>query len=285
MNVRATLIIGLFLIWSGGCGWYYTCKIKNTCYNEPTKIEETLAETEILGIKFSPFSSEPQTGSDFELFKQNLLSSRMEESKFQITGKYYNWETDSLGGIDLGIERAKKIKLLFEDIIPSDDFDLKSQLVNDGTPPSNQLLDASDLGWIHYEIPVDSIISAATTEKVEREEIFIEETKNGIIIYFPSKSSQEIGTSQVDAALSKLAKKMKNNGQPASIVGHTDNVGDEKVNYDLALTRAKTIMKMLIKKGIPPAQVAAYSIGENQPAASNDTEVGRQRNRRVEIVF
>ena len=120
---------------------------------------------------------------------------------------------------------------------------------------------------------------------MEKEEIFIVENKNGITIYFPSKSTQEIGTAQVNAALSKLAKKMKIEGQPASIVGHTDNVGDEKTNYDLALSRANTIMKMLIKNGIPARQVAAYSIGENQPAATNETEEGRQKNRRVEIVF
>ena len=254
MNIRATLILGIFLLWSGGSWWYYTCKIKKTCYDNQQIIETQLVEEAITGIKFKPYSAEPITGEDLPIFKQNLIAAKMDESKFQITGKYYNWEADSFPGVDLGMERAKKVKALFAGDLLETDFELKAQLVNDGTIPGNQ-------------------------------EIFIIENKNGITIYFPSKSTQEIGTAQVNAALSKLAKKMKIEGQPASIVGHTDNVGDEKTNYDLALSRANTIMKMLIKNGIPARQVAAYSIGENQPAATNETEEGRQKNRRVEIVF
>lgn len=285
MNIRATLIFGIFLLWSGGSWWYYTCKIKNTCYNNPQYAESAPIVEEISGIKFKPYSSEPLTGNDLNLFKQNLLAAKMDESKFQITGKYYNWEADSFPGVDLGMERAKKIKALFAGDLLETDFELKSQLLNDGSLPTTQNLDICELGWIQYQIPIDSILDAANTEKVEKEEIFVEENNNGIVIYFPSKSTQEIGTAQVNEALAKLAKKMKKEGQPVSIVGHTDNVGDEKTNYDLALTRANTIMNMLIKKGISPRQVAAYSIGENQPAATNDTEEGRQKNRRVEIVF
>lgn len=285
MNIRATLILGIFLLWGGGSWWYYTCKIKKTCYDNQQIIETQLVEEAITGIKFKPYSAEPITGEDLPIFKQNLLAAKMDESKFQITGKYYNWEADSFPGVDLGMERAKKVKALFAGDLLETDFELKSQLVNDGTIPGNQNLDICELGWIQYQIPIDSILEAANTVEVEKEEIFIVENKNGITIYFPSKSTQEIGTAQVNAALSKLAKKMKIEGQPASIVGHTDNVGDEKTNYDLALSRANTIMKMLIKNGIPARQVAAYSIGENQPAATNETEEGRQKNRRVEIVF
>jgi OmpA-OmpF porin, OOP family len=67
--------------------------------------------------------------------------------------------------------------------------------------------------------------------------------------------------------------------------GHTDNRGNPKKNVTLSQNRAKAIMDVLVKKyNIDAARLSAKGLGQNDPIATNDTEEGRERNRRVEAV-
>ena len=66
------------------------------------------------------------------------------------------------------------------------------------------------------------------------------------------------------------------------ISGHTDNVGNPKGNKDLSERRAQVCRDYLVSKGIDAARVTAVGNGEERPIASNDTEEGRQKNRRIE---
>lgn len=63
--------------------------------------------------------------------------------------------------------------------------------------------------------------------------------------------------------------------------GYTDNKGDAKANKELSQKRAEMVMEMLVKKGIDAKRLAAEGYGQENPIASNDTEEGRQQNRRV----
>lgn len=65
------------------------------------------------------------------------------------------------------------------------------------------------------------------------------------------------------------------------IAGHTDNVGEEYYNYDLGRDRATSVAVIANQIG---AITAVDTLGEMRPIASNDTEDGRRRNRRVEII-
>jgi outer membrane protein OmpA-like peptidoglycan-associated protein len=67
------------------------------------------------------------------------------------------------------------------------------------------------------------------------------------------------------------------------IAGHTDNVGSADANLKLSQSRAESVRDYLIKKGITPSRVLAKGYGDTQPIASNDTEEGRQKNRRTEV--
>lgn len=69
----------------------------------------------------------------------------------------------------------------------------------------------------------------------------------------------------------------------AVIEGHTDNTGDFDYNQKLSEKRAESIRQYLIEKfGIESARLRAAGYGETNPIAANDTEDGRQKNRRVE---
>jgi OmpA-OmpF porin, OOP family len=71
------------------------------------------------------------------------------------------------------------------------------------------------------------------------------------------------------------------------IDGHTDNVGDDNANLVLSQKRAQAAAVYLMSKGITSDRIIANGFGETRPKALNDTEDGRQQNRRVEfnIVF
>jgi outer membrane protein OmpA-like peptidoglycan-associated protein len=66
------------------------------------------------------------------------------------------------------------------------------------------------------------------------------------------------------------------------ISGHTDNVGKAKHNKTLSEKRAKACRDYLISKGIAAGRVEAVGYGDARPIASNDTDSGRQENRRIE---
>ena len=67
------------------------------------------------------------------------------------------------------------------------------------------------------------------------------------------------------------------------VVGHTDDVGSAENNRSLSGRRATAVRDWLVKRGVATARLSAAGRGESQPVASNATEEGRARNRRVEI--
>jgi len=71
----------------------------------------------------------------------------------------------------------------------------------------------------------------------------------------------------------------------AVIEGHTDNVGSAEYNQKLSQARANSVRQYLIDNfGIKASRLSAIGYGLTKPIASNDTEEGRQKNRRVQVV-
>ena len=69
------------------------------------------------------------------------------------------------------------------------------------------------------------------------------------------------------------------------IAGHTDAIGSVNYNMDLGLRRAKAVAIALARIGVNRAQIYLVSFGKAVPIASNDTDEGRAKNRRVEFLF
>ena len=70
-----------------------------------------------------------------------------------------------------------------------------------------------------------------------------------------------------------------------SIEGHTDSKGTEEYNMDLSRRRAEVVKNSLMGQGISSSRLQTIGFGESKPVATNDTEAGRQQNRRVRIVI
>jgi OOP family OmpA-OmpF porin len=67
------------------------------------------------------------------------------------------------------------------------------------------------------------------------------------------------------------------------ISGHTDSIGDEEGNLNLSKERAESVKNYLVKKGIASERIETRYYGSAKPITSNETEEGRQKNRRVEL--
>ncbi|MFK7828566.1 MAG: OmpA family protein [Congregibacter sp.] len=87
--------------------------------------------------------------------------------------------------------------------------------------------------------------------------------------------------SALDAAIPVLR---SNSQVKMDIVGHTDNTGPEAYNEILSEKRAQAALDYLVSRGVTQGQLRAVGRGESNPVASNSTEDGRSRNRRVELV-
>jgi hypothetical protein len=65
--------------------------------------------------------------------------------------------------------------------------------------------------------------------------------------------------------------------------GHTDNKGSEATNLKMSNGRVEEVKKYLVSKGVSADRIKTFGYGESKPIASNDTEEGRAKNRRVEM--
>jgi flagellar motor protein MotB len=86
--------------------------------------------------------------------------------------------------------------------------------------------------------------------------------------------------------LKEIAKLLQQNPKlKLYVVGHTDNVGNLTYNMKLSQARADAVVKVLVSKyGADVNQLKAHGVGPLAPVASNKTEEGRAKNRRVELV-
>ena len=91
---------------------------------------------------------------------------------------------------------------------------------------------------------------------------------------------------QSEQAMSDLANfLLENPSVTIHITGHTDAVGSDEANQILSEGRANAVRNDLIKRGVAPERMTAEGKGEREFVADNDTEEGRQLNRRVEFVI
>ena len=82
-----------------------------------------------------------------------------------------------------------------------------------------------------------------------------------------------------------MAKIIRDINAKVEISGHTDNVGNDNANQLLSEQRAKAVYEFLVNEGCDPKLLQWKGYGKNKPIADNQTEEGRQKNRRVELRF
>jgi len=111
---------------------------------------------------------------------------------------------------------------------------------------------------------------------------------NRLKLDIPADVSFDTGRSDIKSnfrpVLERFAQTLNDNpATTVSIIGHTDSTGGDAVNNPLSIDRAARTRDYLAQRGISPNRIMIDGRGEREPIASNDTESGRARNRRVEI--
>lgn len=111
---------------------------------------------------------------------------------------------------------------------------------------------------------------------------------NQLMLNIPSDISFAVGRSDIQPnfapVLDQFAASLRNNpNTDVRIVGHTDSTGTDAINNPLSVDRAANTRSYLTMRGVDGRRIAVDGVGSRYPIASNDTNDGRARNRRVEI--
>jgi outer membrane protein OmpA-like peptidoglycan-associated protein len=115
------------------------------------------------------------------------------------------------------------------------------------------------------------------------------DTARGLIVNMSDVLFDTAKSSLRPAAREKLARVAGivagHPGLKLDVEGHTDSVGSDDYNQKLSEQRAASVRDYLTQSGMPQSSVTMKGLGEGTPVATNDTNEGRQQNRRVEIVI
>ena len=151
---------------------------------------------------------------------------------------------------------------------------------------TNPLLADTDNGGIS-----DGAEVAAGTNPNDASDDYLLKPKQQILseialegIEFKSGSAQILSSSET--VLNKVVKILSDNPTvKVEIQGHTDNTGAPEKNMILSTERAASVKKYLVNNGIADFRLTIKGYGANQPVASNDTEEGKQKNRRIAFII
>lgn len=271
---RLFIPIVAFIAWCFVCQQWYVCHIKQQCGESKPVVVTTPAETappvDNRPIVFNWDAPDAVTRPSFTAYRDSILTNLKEGQILEIVGLYSKEETAPEGFPNMGAARAEEVKKLLADYLPEERMLSVYRVIKLPNDAETKAFPAILFNLI---------------EQTEEEEAEIVEVDDRVIIQFPFSSAEKEADPKVDAYLEKLAIRLKETKETISVTGHTDDVGSEKTNMRLGRARARHIRKILIKKGIAKKRIAIDSKGENDPVASNETEAGRRKNRRAELVL
>jgi OOP family OmpA-OmpF porin len=286
----------LLLVWMGASTYWHVCKVKELCVEtafvdappppppvniDPLRIQEADSLTLIAqgNFSFAKSGAEANLGA-VRTALDSLAGYLLAHSakRLIVVGYYSSEETNTTPYPDLGIARAEGIKEYLVGLgLGSDRISTSGELLK-----SLAMTADSVRGGINFVIkePIPTTDEGlANAQKYKG--VF-----EPMDLYFPTGSADYIKTEAnqqfVEEAKTFLA---TNKDKKLSLIGHTDNDGNDAMNMTLSKERAEGVKKQLMSLGIADDQLTTDGKGESQPKESNDTPEGRRANRRVAIVI
>jgi len=198
-----------------------------------------------------------------------------------------------------GIVRDKDSRKTIESNVQVIDLKSDKTVFDDYTDPetgqflavmpigSNYLFNVNAEGYLFYSENFE--LKAGDINKPYQIEVYIEKIKQGgnvtlRNIFFDTNKYQLLPESirELNLLIDFLN---QNTSVNIEIQGHTDNVGDAKLNEKLSFNRANTVYEYLSKNNIDAKRLTFKGLGSSKPIADNKTEMGRQNNRRTSFVI
>lgn len=136
-------------------------------------------------------------------------------------------------------------------------------------------------------------IREALSELIEQDQVRVRETASWVEVEIKTDLLFPVGIAEVAEVALPTLEKVGDILQPMPnalrVEGHTDDVPINTTrfpsNWELSSARASSVIRLFQNRGVVPERMVAVGLGEYQPADSNDTAEGRNRNRRVTVVI
>ncbi len=140
------------------------------------------------------------------------------------------------------------------------------------------------------------LLEERLSQEIADKQVLLERTNRGLIITMANDILFDSGKaklkSDAHSMLSKIARVLNENvsDRDVGVEGHTDNVPIKrsgwKSNWELSTARATSVLHYLIDEcGVQPQRLSAIGYGEYKPVDTNETKIGKAKNRRVEIII
>ena len=179
------------------------------------------------------------------------------------------------GSTGAGIATGSAIGALSGGII-GNDIDNQDQAQN----ARSQQLDEQDRQIEENRRLIEELRSRGTDARL---------TKRGVVINLPDvlfEFDRATLTQSARRTCGEIGEVLRSSpARHISVEGNTDSVGSLNYNQRLSEDRARNVADELVNNGVPRRDISVIGYGETRPIASNKTEAGRERNRRVEVVI
>ncbi len=127
-------------------------------------------------------------------------------------------------------------------------------------------------------------------DELRNKGVDVRETSRGIVVNLPDvlfafDSYELAGSSRRD--IEEIAAMIERGDatRKISVEGHTDTIGGDAYNLRLSERRAESVAQALESRGVSSRRIRTRGFGKHEPVASNSTEAGRSKNRRVEVIL
>lgn len=264
MNVKSLLVLLASGFYFFVCHYWYCTSVRTACYASAAPVNEaaaTVAKTSAaLPLSFNWSNAAPVLSIGFDGERSKWLKGKSADNVLEISGEYALGEETMKGFSNMGLARADAVRKILSVDLPDERMRLNSK-------------EATSVD--------DSIVGISVKWMPMSEEDVVIDFGEKAVIYFPIDSDDKKSKAAISAYLGAVAKRVKASGEVIFITGHTDNEGTVKKNLRLAKNRAMRIRRILRQKGVDREQIVVNAKGEQDPIASNDTELGRYQNRRM----
>ncbi|MBI5404095.1 MAG: OmpA family protein [Ignavibacteriae bacterium] len=275
----------------------YMCKRLDNSWlrwSDPVNLGELINSDEWEGYffispdgKYGYFVSGNKTIGDNDIFRFKFEPSFLPKPIVVVTGKISDAKNSELIPAEISFESATdRTHKYYAKFYPEKK---KFRLVVPGG--KKYKLKVTSPGYINYtgtvdylsvntykEIKYDIALKEKTiVEAVEEPEVI---TLDNIYFDFGKSDIKKESYPELDKIVRLL---FENSGIRIEIFAHTDNVGSDDYNLKLSQSRAESVLSYLVSNGIQESRLTAKGFGSSKPVADNNTEQGRQKNRRVEF--
>lgn len=289
MIIRSVAFWAILLAgWLGGGTWYWVCQVHGLCAeassppdSPPTSptampLELTYKDLTVMTLpdplRFAPGQAVPAADPGLAPLLDSLAAylHAQPERDLEITGGYLPGEA-ATGGLNPGLDRAAWLA-----------GELAARGIASGRfiklPRTLAAAPLEGTGWLSLRLLDHTPPPEADTAADAR--------FNGRALYFAFGQSDLELDADSRTYVSEVIRYLRTHPERhLRLTGHTDNVGDPTRNQQIGLDRAGTVRDFFVAFGLEADRIRTASAGDAQPIASNETDEGRSRNRRVEITL